>query len=195
MTKEISLRPVCFHAKMRENTRVEAKSIFRDVHAAAKNGWNTYSRPAGRELCEAFLTVWNKRSLVGAGFYPARKRRTHGRGRAHAPTGPLSRLRRQLSQRESQGGADVLGGPLRGGCGLPRRPCGPPRNDTTRGLPVIGGQRITEAPAGPLSRLRRQLSQRESQVGADVLGGPRQPRQVRAGQSQRPYSGAACKRP
>ena len=132
MTKEISLRPVCFHAKMRENTRVEAQSIFRDVHAAAKNGWNTYSRPAGRELCEAFLTVWNKRSLVGAGFYPARKRRTHGRGRAHAPAGPLSRLRRQLSQRESQVGADILGGPLRGGCGLPRRPDGPPRNDMAR---------------------------------------------------------------
>ena len=132
MTKEISLRPVCFHAKMRENTRVEAQSIFRDVHAAAKNGWNTYSRPAGRELCEAFLTVWNKRSLVGAGFYPARKRRTHGRGRAHAPAGPLSRLRRQLSQRENQVGADILGGPLRGGCGLPRRPDGPPRNDMAR---------------------------------------------------------------
>ena len=131
MTKEISLRPVCFHAKMRENTRFEAQSIFRDVHAAAKNGWNT-SRPAGRELCEAFLTVWNKRSLVGAGFYPARKRRTHGRGRAHAPTGPLSRLCRQLSQRESQVGADILGGPRRGGCGLPRRPDGPPRNDMAR---------------------------------------------------------------
>ena len=149
MTKEISLRPVCFHAKMRENTRVEAQSIFRDVHAAAKNGWNTYSRPAGRELCEAFLTVWNKRSLVGAGFYPARKRRTHGRGRANAHTGPLSRLCRQLSQRESQVGADVLGGPLRGGCGLPRRPDGPPRNDMARRIAGNWWAENHRSPCGP----------------------------------------------
>ena len=44
LTKEISLRPVCFHAKMRENTRVGAQSIFRDVHAQRKSPWGAPPR-------------------------------------------------------------------------------------------------------------------------------------------------------
>ena len=57
MAKGVALRsaPRLFAAGEQFDTR-SVRSVFSDVHAAGKNDQN-YFLPAGKKLCEAFLTV------------------------------------------------------------------------------------------------------------------------------------------